>query len=59
MTKDEKRELFKPKKWGLFEDGRLIGTFSSRASVKRAQHYKMKEANDDWLDLEYTIKKLE
>lgn len=60
MTKEEKRILFRPKEWGLFQNGILIGTYPSRATVKRAQHYKLKEDEDDWLDYgEYTIKKLD
>ena len=36
MTKDEKREQFKPKKWGLYNNGKLVRVCSSHTSAKRA-----------------------
>lgn len=52
MTKD------KPKKCGLFENGRLIDTFPSKGKAKNAKYWKEKEANRDWLDLSYEVKEL-
>lgn len=52
MTKD------KPKKCGLFENGRLIDTFPSKGKAKNAKYWKEKEAEQDWLDLSYEIKEL-
>jgi hypothetical protein len=56
MTKEEKRKLYTPKWWNLYENGNFIDSFPSHNAAKKAKHIKIKEANDDWLDLYYEIK---
>lgn len=58
MTKEEKAKLFKPKPCGLYENGVLIETFDSHTKAKNAKFRYEKEAEEDWLDLEYEIKPL-
>lgn len=41
----------------LLENGIVIETFNSRRKAKDAYHWKVKEANDDMLDLWYEIRK--
>ena len=57
MAKEEKRELFKPHRWNLYENGILKDTFPSHAAAKKAKHFLAKQAYENWLDLDYTIKK--
>ena len=58
MTHEEKKRLFSPKPYALYEDDRLIGTFDSHKAAKAAKHYHIVMANQDMLDLDYTIKPL-
>lgn len=57
MTKEEKREKFRPHIWYLYENGVRIDTLFSHKEAKRAKHAKTVEANRDWLDLTYTIRR--
>ena len=57
MTKEEKKEMFRPHKWDLYENGEYKDTFPSHAAAKKAKHFLTKEAYENWLDLTYTIKK--
>ena len=56
MTKEEKKKMFEPKKWALYENGQFIDCFDSHAAAKKAKHFKTVEANDDYLDFYYEIK---
>lgn len=56
MTKEEKQEMFKPKRWALYENGEFINCFESHTAAKKAKHFKIKEANNDYLDFDYEIK---
>ena len=58
MTKEQKRRLFEPHWWGLYENGELIDTFPSHKEAKKARHFKIVEADMDMLDLDYQLKKL-
>jgi len=44
--------------WELLEDGRVIETFDSHTKAKNALHWKLKEATDNWLDIDYKIRKI-
>ena len=59
MTKDERRKFFASQKhtWELLENGRVIDTFESHNKAKNAKHWKEVEAKQDWLDLNYDIRK--
>ena len=52
MTKDT------PKKCGLYENVNLIDVFPSKSKAKNAKYWKEQEAEQDWLDLTYTIKEI-
>ena len=56
MTKEEKKELYAPKQWNLYENGKFIDSFPSHKAAKKAKYFKTKEANDNWLDLSYEIR---
>ena len=56
MTKEEKKKLYQPKRWNLFENDNFIDSFPSHSAAKKAKHFKIKEAYDDFLDITYTIK---
>lgn len=43
--------------WELLENNRVIATFASHRKAKNALHWKLKEAKDDWLDIDYKIRK--
>jgi hypothetical protein len=45
--------------WQLLENGHVIETFSSHTKAKRVFHFKIKEANDDYLDLWYELRRKE
>ena len=57
MSKEEKRKLFEPHLWNLYENGVYIDTLFSHKEAKRVKHKLMVEAYRDWLDLTYTIKR--
>lgn len=57
MTKEEKREMFRPRMWHLYENGVWIDTLFSHKEAKRVKHRLTVEAYRDCLDLTYTIKK--
>ena len=56
MTREEKKRLYAPKRWALYENGNFIDIFESHRAAKDAKYFKTKEAHKDMLDLEYTIK---
>ena len=56
ITKEEKTKLFAPKRYDLFENGVFVDSFPSHSEAKKAKHFKIKEANENMLDFEYTIK---
>lgn len=43
--------------WELLENNTVIATFPSHRKAKNALHWKLKEAKDDWLDIDYKIRK--
>jgi len=59
MTKEEKREMYKPHKWKLYENGEYINTYDSHNEAKKAMHQKMVDARLDWLDLDYEIRRVD
>ena len=59
MTKEEKRELYKPKWWAVYENGTFIGAWPSHKAAKAAMHRKIVEAEESWLDAFYEIKPYE
>lgn len=59
MTKEEKRESFKPHRWNLYENGHFIDSFDSHSEAKRVKHKKTVEAKRNWLDLTYTLKRID
>lgn len=56
MTKEEKRKLYEPKEYALYENGRFKDFFYSHKAAKKAKHFLIKESYDDMLDLNYEIK---
>ena len=56
MNKEEKRELYRPKPYKLFENGNYVDTLRSHKEAKRVMHQKLVEAYIDRLDLNYEIK---
>ena len=59
MTKEEKRKLFEPHRWKLYENGHYIDTLESHKEAKRIMHRKNVEAYRDCLDLTYTIERVD
>ena len=45
--------------WQLLENGHVIETFPSHTKAKIVFHFKIKEANDDYLDLWYELRRKE
>lgn len=43
--------------WELLEDDIVIATFASHTKAKNALHWKLKSARDNWLDINYKIRK--
>lgn len=58
LTKEQKRKLFDPKKWGLYCNGDLVRICDSHSEAKKAKYFGNKEANENWLDETYTIKRI-
>lgn len=59
MTREEKEEQFKPKKWAMYNNGVFVTTFRSHTEAKKALHRKceeMKKYPYDYADDYYTIK---
>ena len=56
MTAEQIKEMYTPHWWNLYENGEFIDSFPSHSKAKKALHFKLKEANDDMLDLYYEIK---
>lgn len=56
MTKEEKRNIFAPKRYNLYENGEFIDSFPSHSEAKKAKYIKNRSACADMLDLTYTIK---
>ena len=44
--------------WELLENGKVIRTNLSHTRAKNLKWLKNKEANDDWLDLHYEIRRI-
>ena len=59
MTKEDKKELYRPKRWALYCNGDFVCTYESHAAAKRAKYFKNKEADENWADETYTIKRYE
>lgn len=59
MTKEEKRELYRPHSWCLYENGELIDVFPSHAEAKKRKHQLVVESYRDMLDLNYEIKRVD
>ena len=49
----------KQSEWQLLENGHVIGWFTSHKKAKNAMHWKIKEADDDMLDLYYELRRVE
>ena len=45
--------------WELLENGKVIKTNLSHTRAKNLKWLKQKEADDDWLDLYYEIRRVE
>jgi hypothetical protein len=45
--------------WELLENGKVIKTNLSHTRAKSLKWLKQKEADDDWLDLYYEIRRVE
>lgn len=58
MTKEDKREQYKPHNWGLYENDQCIGIYKSHKRAKKAKYFAKREARADWLDCEYKLKRL-
>ena len=58
MTEEEKKIMYEPKPYALYENGTLKETYSSHKEAKAAKHYYKTLAYNDMLDLEYDIKPL-
>jgi len=54
--KQIKAEQFTPKPYALYANGEFISGFPSHRSAKKERYFKQKEANQDMLDISYTIK---
>lgn len=47
---------FAPKPYALYANGQFISSFPSHKSAKKERYFKQKEANQDMLDISYTVK---
>ena len=56
MTKEDKKKIFAPKPFALYENGCFITVFPSHSKAKAAKHRKIIEANQDLLDFTYELK---
>lgn len=54
-NKEEKKELFKPKKWNLYRNGKYVDTYDSHREAKDEARRLNIEANMNYLDEYYTI----
>lgn len=54
--KQIKAEQFAPKPYALYANGEFISSFPSHKSAKKERYFKQKEANQDMLDISYTVK---
>lgn len=59
MTKEKKKKLYEPHWWNLYENGVFIDSFPSHSAAKKAKHRLKVEAEQDWLDLTYTLKRVD
>lgn len=62
MTKEEKIEQFKPKRWALYNNGEFVTSFLSHTAAKKALHNRcelMKKYPYDYSDDYFTIKPYE
>ena len=56
LTKEDKRKMFAPKQYALFENGVLVSIYDSHKAAKKARYISQKQANAEMLDLDYVIK---
>jgi hypothetical protein len=54
--KQIKAEQFAPKPYALYAIDEFISSFPSHKSAKKERYFKQKEANQDMLDISYTVK---
>jgi len=54
--KQIKAEQFAPKPYALYANDEFISSFPSHKSAKKERYFKQKEANQDMLDISYTVK---
>ena len=63
MTKEEKRELYRPKRWALYEDDEFVSSYMSHKAAKAALSRKvnlMKKYPYDFADVcRYSIRPCE
>ena len=59
MTKEQKRELFRPHRWLLYENGTVVGIYDSHTEAKKIKHKMIVESYKYQLDLEYTLKRID
>lgn len=59
MTQEEKQKQYSPKRWTLYENDDLVATYESHSAAKKAKYFRQKSANEDMLDITYTIKPYE
>ena len=57
MTKEEKKEFFKPHKWNLYRNGEYVETYDSNREAKDEMRRLNIEASMNWLDEHYTIER--
>ena len=55
-AKGNKKEMFAPKPYALYENGVLVSIYDSHKAAKKARYFNQKEADADMLDVEYEIK---
>lgn len=59
MTREEKKELYKPKQWAMYRNDEFVRSYLSHNAAKRALHHQcklMEEYPYDYCDEHYTIK---
>ena len=54
--KQLKAKQFAAKPYALYANGEFISSFPSHKSAKKERYFKQKEANQDMLDISYTVK---
>lgn len=59
MTREEKKELYKPKRGAMYRNGEFVRSYLSHKAAKRALHHQcelMEKYPYDYFDEYYTIK---